>query len=99
MEIVTPWLVVATGENAEPVVPELKGADLFKGSALHSSEYKSGTAYEGKKVLVIGCGNSGMEICVDLCEHGAAPFLSVRSEVRASLLTIKHIYHVCTSGI
>ncbi|RWV88070.1 hypothetical protein GW17_00049876 [Ensete ventricosum] len=81
VEFLSPWLVVATGENAEPVVPELKGAEGFEGSLLHSSEYKSGVEYEGKRVLVVGCGNSGMEICVDLCEHGAMPFMSVRSGV------------------
>ncbi|CAD5174044.1 unnamed protein product [Musa acuminata subsp. malaccensis] len=81
VEFLSPWLVVATGENAEPVVPEIKGAEGFEGSLLHSSEYKSGVEYEGKRVLVVGCGNSGMEICVDLCEHGAMPFMSVRSGV------------------
>ncbi|RZR74715.1 hypothetical protein BHM03_00041570 [Ensete ventricosum] len=86
VEFLSPWLVVATGENAEPVVPELKGAEGFEGSLLHSSEYKSGVEYEGKRVLVVGCGNSGMEICVDLCEHGAMPFMSVRSGVRFRFL-------------
>ncbi|XP_065001791.1 indole-3-pyruvate monooxygenase YUCCA8-like [Musa acuminata AAA Group] len=81
VEFASPWLVVATGENAEPVVPEIKGAQAFMGSLLHSSEYKSGVEYRGKRVLVIGCGNSGMEICVDLCDHGAMPFMSVRSGV------------------
>lgn len=84
VEFLSPWLVVATGENAEPVVPEMKGAEGFEGSLLHSSEYKSGVEYEGKSVLVVGCGNSGMEICVDLCEHGAMPFMSVRSGVRST---------------
>lgn len=81
MEYVSPWLVVATGENAEPVMPKLKGREEFKGSVLHSSEYKSGKEYKGKRVLVVGCGNSGMDLCLDLCEHGAIPFMSVRSGV------------------
>nr|XP_029122962.1 indole-3-pyruvate monooxygenase YUCCA8 [Elaeis guineensis] len=81
VEYVSPWLVVATGENAEPVVPKLKGREEFKGSMLHSSEYKSGKEYKGKRVLVVGCGNSGMDLCLDLCEHGAMPFMSVRSAV------------------
>ncbi|XP_074568750.1 indole-3-pyruvate monooxygenase YUCCA8-like [Curcuma longa] len=79
--LASPWLVVATGENAEAVWPEVKGLKGFEGSVLHSSEYKSGKEFKGKKVLVVGCGNSGMEICVDLCDHGALPFLSVRNEV------------------
>uniref|UniRef100_A0A6V7QTR9 Flavin-containing monooxygenase n=1 Tax=Ananas comosus var. bracteatus TaxID=296719 RepID=A0A6V7QTR9_ANACO len=69
------------GENAEAVVPETKGRELFTGRVVHSSEYRSGEEYSGGKVLVVGCGNSGMEICLDLCEHGAMPFMSVRSGV------------------
>ncbi|XP_020586106.1 probable indole-3-pyruvate monooxygenase YUCCA4 [Phalaenopsis equestris] len=81
VELVSPWLVVATGENAEPVVPEMKGKERFKGGVLHSSEYRNGVDCKGKRVLVVGCGNSGMEMCLDLCEFGAVPFLSVRSGV------------------
>uniref|UniRef100_A0A6V7QS23 Flavin-containing monooxygenase n=1 Tax=Ananas comosus var. bracteatus TaxID=296719 RepID=A0A6V7QS23_ANACO len=81
VEYVAPWVVVATGENAEAVVPETKGRELFTGRVVHSSEYRSGEEYSGGKVLVVGCGNSGMEICLDLCEHGAMPFMSVRSGV------------------
>lgn len=81
VEFMSRWLVVATGENAEPVMPEMKGREMFHGSVLHSSEYKNGMEYKDKKVLVVGCGNSGMEMCLDLCEHGAIPFLSVRTGV------------------
>jgi indole-3-pyruvate monooxygenase len=81
MEFVSQWLVVASGENAEVVVPQVKGRGRFEGEVLHSSEYKSGERFKGKRLLVVGCGNSGMEMCLDLCEHGATPFLSVRSGV------------------
>ncbi|TVU48305.1 hypothetical protein EJB05_07938, partial [Eragrostis curvula] len=80
-EYVSPWLVVASGENAEVVVPKVKGRERFEGEVLHSSEYRCGERFKGKKVLVVGCGNSGMEMCLDLCEHGATPFMSVRSGV------------------
>uniref|UniRef100_A0ACD5TUY1 Uncharacterized protein n=1 Tax=Avena sativa TaxID=4498 RepID=A0ACD5TUY1_AVESA len=80
-EYVSRWLVVASGENAEVVVPRVKGKERFGGEVLHSSEYKSGERFKGKRVLVVGCGNSGMEMCLDLCEHGAIPFMSVRSGV------------------
>ncbi|KAI4963530.1 hypothetical protein ZWY2020_011410 [Hordeum vulgare] len=75
------WLVVATGENAERVIPDLDGADSFKGPVTHVSEYKSGEPYKGKRVLVVGCGNSGMEVCLDLCDHGARPSMVVRDGV------------------
>uniref|UniRef100_A0A0E0K936 Flavin-containing monooxygenase n=1 Tax=Oryza punctata TaxID=4537 RepID=A0A0E0K936_ORYPU len=80
-EYASPWLVVASGENAEVVVPKVKGRERFAGEALHSSEYRSGERFRGMRVLVVGCGNSGMEMCLDLCEHGAIPFMSVRSGV------------------
>ncbi|PKA49383.1 putative indole-3-pyruvate monooxygenase YUCCA4 [Apostasia shenzhenica] len=80
-EYVSPWLVVATGENAEPVVPEMKGKERYKGAISHSSRYRSGEAHRGKRVLVVGCGNSGMEMCLDLCKHGAMPFMSIRGGV------------------
>ncbi|URD83156.1 flavin-containing monooxygenase [Musa troglodytarum] len=75
------WLVVATGENAEAVVPGFDGAGDFKRPILHTSLYKSGDAFRGKRVLVVGCGNSGMEVCLDLCHHGAHPTIVVRDSV------------------
>ncbi|PKA49043.1 putative indole-3-pyruvate monooxygenase YUCCA4 [Apostasia shenzhenica] len=80
-EFIGKWLVVATGENAEPLVPEFPGISKFSGELMHSSEYKSGEVFEGKKVLVVGCGNSGMEICLDLCRHNARPSMVVRNNV------------------
>ncbi|XP_071719798.1 indole-3-pyruvate monooxygenase YUCCA6-like [Rutidosis leptorrhynchoides] len=81
MEYVCQWLVVATGENAEAVVPDIKGMVDFDGEVKHTSEYKSGSEYKGKKVLIVGCGNSGMEVCLDLCNHNAKPSLVVRDAV------------------
>ncbi|CAN6171797.1 unnamed protein product [Urochloa humidicola] len=77
-EYIGRWLVVATGENAERIVPEFEGAEEFGGPVSHVSEYKSGEAYRGKRVLVVGCGNSGMEVCLDLCDHNALPAMVVR---------------------
>ena len=82
MEYVCRWLVVATGENAEAMVPEIEGMGEFGGDIRHTSLYKSGEEFRGKKVLVVGCGNSGMEVCLDLCNHNARPSLVVRDRVR-----------------
>ncbi|GLT55464.1 hypothetical protein SLA2020_285830 [Shorea laevis] len=81
MEYLCQWLVVATGENAEAVVPEIEGIEEFGGDIRHTSFYKSGEQFRGKKVLVVGCGNSGMEVCLDLCNHNAKPSLVVRDTV------------------
>ena len=81
VEYICKWLVVATGENAEKVVPEFEGLEEFGGHVLHTCDYKSGERYSGKRVLVVGCGNSGMEVSLDLCNHNAEPSMVVRSSV------------------
>ncbi|XP_062187606.1 probable indole-3-pyruvate monooxygenase YUCCA9 [Phragmites australis] len=80
-EYIGRWLVVATGENAERIVPEFEGSEDFGGPVSHVSEYKSGEAYREKRVLVVGCGNSGMEVCLDLCDHNALPSMVIRDSV------------------
>ena len=75
------WLVVATGENAEPVVPDIPGLKNFTGPVVHTSAYKSGSEFANRKVLVVGCGNSGMEVCLDLCRYNALPHMVVRNPV------------------
>ena len=81
IEYVCKWLVVASGENAEEVKPEFEGMDEFRGPIIHTSHYKSGDPFRDKRVLVVGCGNSGMEICLDLCNYNARPSLVVRDTV------------------
>ncbi|KAL5768846.1 hypothetical protein ACOSQ2_015629 [Xanthoceras sorbifolium] len=80
-EYVCRWLIVATGENAEEVVPHIEGLDDFGGPIVHSSSYKSGKFFREKSVLVVGCGNSGMEVCLDLCDYNVRPSLVVRDTV------------------
>lgn len=74
-------LVIAAGYAREPFMPEWKGRDVFKGKVIHSSEYKNGSEFKGQNVLVIGFGNSGGEIAIDLYEHGAKPSIAVRNAV------------------
>ncbi|KAL2507996.1 putative indole-3-pyruvate monooxygenase YUCCA8 [Forsythia ovata] len=81
VEYICQWLVVATGENAERVMPEIEGLKNFGGEVIHACDYKSGENFRGKKVLVVGCGNSGMEVSLDLCNHHAKPSMVVRSSV------------------
>uniref|UniRef100_J3LVD9 Flavin-containing monooxygenase n=1 Tax=Oryza brachyantha TaxID=4533 RepID=J3LVD9_ORYBR len=80
-EYIGNWIAVATGENAESVLPDIPGLDAFGGEVTHVADYKSGEAYRGKEVLVVGCGNSGMEVSLDLCDHGARPSMVVRDAV------------------
>ncbi|KAM0899897.1 hypothetical protein ACQ4PT_020995 [Festuca glaucescens] len=84
-------LVAAAGENDEKVVPEVPGLDGFPGKVLHACEYRTGKGMEGKAVLVVGSGNSGMEIAYDLAVAGAATSIIVRSELH---LVTKEIWNV-----
>ncbi|KAI3961804.1 hypothetical protein MKW92_038609 [Papaver armeniacum] len=46
------FLVIATGENSKGFIPRVQGSEGFEGKVMHSSQYKSGAEYSGKKVLV-----------------------------------------------
>jgi putative flavoprotein involved in K+ transport len=74
------YVVVATGHNHTPAMPSWPGAEGFAGELLHASAYRTGAAYAGRSVLVVGSGNTGTEIAVDLVENGAADVtLSIRT--------------------
>jgi putative flavoprotein involved in K+ transport len=66
-------VVVATGFSNVPFVPEWPGD--FAGSVVHSADYRNPAPYVGRRVLVVGSGNSGAEIAADLAEGGAAEVL------------------------
>lgn len=69
-------LVIANGTLAEPNIPEFAGQ--FGGEIRHTSRYKSPQELAGKRVLVVGGGNSGCDIAVDAVHHAAAVDISVR---------------------
>lgn len=74
-------VVVATGFNRRPRVPTWPGMERYEGVIRHSAEYRSGEGLAGEDVLVVGMGNTGAEIAIDLHEHGARPTISIRSPV------------------
>lgn len=74
-------LVIATGYNRTPVLPSWPGQDSFPGQILHSYKYTNGSPFEDQHVLVVGLGNSGGEIALDLFEHNARVSLAVRGPV------------------
>lgn len=76
------FLVVATGENSEGYIPPVPGLDSFEGEVMHSSGYDNGVRFDRKAVLVVGSGNSGMEIAFDLANWGAWTAIVVRNPVR-----------------
>ncbi|MGH8503241.1 MAG: flavin-containing monooxygenase [Gammaproteobacteria bacterium] len=74
-------VVVATGYNAVPYLPRWSGEEHFGGHIVHSSEYRNGEPFRGLSVLVVGFGNSGGEIAIDLHEYGARVAMAVRGPV------------------
>jgi cation diffusion facilitator CzcD-associated flavoprotein CzcO len=65
-------VVLATGQYGVPRMPALPGQECYDGEFTHSVNYRNAAPYAGKRVLVVGAGNSGAEIATDLAEHGAA---------------------------
>lgn len=59
-------VLIANGHHAEPYFASFDGLDKFQGKVLHSHSYKDHAGYEDKKVVVIGIGNSGGDIAVEL---------------------------------
>lgn len=69
-------VLIANGTLSTPNMPQFKGA--FSGELIHSSAYKSATQFDGKRVLIVGAGNSGCDIAVDAIHHGVLCDLSMR---------------------
>jgi putative flavoprotein involved in K+ transport len=70
-------VVVATGHSNQPDLPDWPGA--FAGEIVHAADYRNARPYAGRRVLVVGAGNSGAEIAVDVAGGAAAVFLAVRT--------------------
>ena len=72
-------VVVATGIIASPRVPVIPGRERFRGRVMHSVEYRRPAGFAGRRVLVVGVGNSGGEIGSELANAGARVTIAVRS--------------------
>jgi indole-3-pyruvate monooxygenase len=84
-------LVIASGFSRVPHRPSWPGLDDFAGMVLHSSEYKNAERFRSQRVLVVGFGNSGAEIALDLAEHGAACAIAIRGGVNVVPREVLHI--------
>jgi cation diffusion facilitator CzcD-associated flavoprotein CzcO len=71
-------VAVCNGAQRTPHFPDPPYPGTFSGTTLHSMDYKSPAQVAGKRVLVIGAGNSGCDIAVDACHHAAATYHSTR---------------------
>src|SRR5882762_775148 len=77
-----PVMVIATGIAHAPYRPSWPGSEIYRGMVVHSSEYRNSTPYAAKRVLVVGFGNSGGEIALDLATAGVDVALAVRGPVQ-----------------
>jgi putative flavoprotein involved in K+ transport len=91
-DIAATYVVIATGHNQIPDLPDWPGAEGYARELLHASRYRNAKPYVGKRVLVVGSGNTGAEIALDLVETGAA-------SVQVSIRTPPHIVFRERNGI
>ncbi len=69
-------IIIANGTLSEPNIPKFPGK--YAGELLHSAQYKSPKIFEGKRVLIVGAGNSGCDIAVDAVHYAKSVSISVR---------------------
>ncbi len=81
-------VVVATGIVANPRRPQFSGGERFAGRIAHSVTYRRPDPYRGRRVLVVGVGNSGAEIASEIARAGARVTVAVRSGANVVPLTI-----------
>ena len=75
-EAIYAGVLIANGTLSEPNMPTFKGD--FAGELIHASQYRYPSQFDGKRVLVVGAGNSGCDIAVDAIHHGISCDLSMR---------------------
>ncbi|MDI1300881.1 MAG: NAD(P)-binding domain-containing protein [bacterium] len=69
-------VLIANGTLHHPLLPRIPGN--YTGELMHSADYKSPEQFHGKRVLIVGCGNSACDIAVDAVHHASAVDMSVR---------------------
>lgn len=71
-------VVYAGGAQWDPYIPEIPGIETFTGEVIHSARYDSPRQFRDKRVLVVGAGNSGVDIVSDAAFHADKAYLSTR---------------------
>lgn len=84
-------IIAAPGPTWYPRMPEIAGQETFRGAIRHSSSYFSPGEFTGKRVLIVGAGNSGVDIACDAAVAADATFLSLRRGYR---FFPKHVFGV-----
>ncbi|WP_369814454.1 flavin-containing monooxygenase [Lysinibacillus sp. ZYM-1] len=74
-------IINATGSFNNPYIPKIQGKEVFQGETLHSSEYRNTELFHNQRIIVIGGGNSAVQIAVELSEVSQTT-LSVRQPIK-----------------
>ena len=85
-------VVIATGYDRVPVIPDWPGREEFTGQLIHSSEYRDASSFQGRDVLVVGPNVTGSELAFFLARDGAA-------RVRVAVRTPPTILRRCRFGV
>jgi hypothetical protein len=72
-------VLVANGHHWDPQVPDFPGAGAFAGEQLHSNQYRGPEPFAGKRVLVLGIGNSACDVAAECSRLGARTLIAVRA--------------------
>lgn len=89
-------LICAPGVTWFPHIPVISGSETFTGAIEHSVSFRDGAQLRGRRALIVGAGNSGVDIASDAARHADAAFLSVRRGYR---FVPKHIGGVPTDAL
>ena len=74
-------VIGATGTWSAPFIPDVAGHDLFGGTQLHSSHYRNAAPFAGRRVLVVGGGNSGAQILAEMSLVAQATWVTLHDSV------------------
>jgi putative flavoprotein involved in K+ transport len=80
-------LIMANGVAGRPLKPKLPWLDGFKGTVMHTHDYKDGQKWTGKKVLIVGAGTSGHDVAQDL--HGRGALVKIIQRGPATVASVK----------
>lgn len=84
-------LICANGTTWDPNRPSLPGEEEYSGTIIHSSAHRSARDLAGRRVLVVGAGNSGVDIACDAAQSAAAAWISLR---RGYHIVPKHLFGI-----
>ena len=73
-------IAVCSGANSEPVTPIFKGQHIFKGEIIHSNDYLNPTRFEGKRVLIVGSGESAADIMNEVSQVALKTAIVIRGK-------------------